>query len=411
MKRIAYLLLLLPTLTFGQHLSELSLWNQDSSSKNNIVFLNGTGLISSNGMRSNLYNKFIVGGYISQELKNSTLFDLETSNRLGANVTANIGFISDLSGRFGHGLSSIISYKQVVFNDAKLTAEIPDLILNGNTKFLGRTVSLGNNSYQSLRYSSLSFGLMKTAKKADETYRIGAMLGYIMGISHQSVDISSGKLEFAADGSAIDLSATYRLAMSDTSNSRWLNGNGMSASFFYQFIKGDKYAFSLSIDNLRFIKWNEDAMSEQKRSEIHFEGFQINDIIHFSDDGITQTADSIKNSLYYPTKNGSYTSRVPCKIALEGKIRLSKYVTLAGSVWQTVYSVQKPGIIIKPVITNLIPTIDFAPYFISNGYSPYDLGFEVTAKTIKNMLIKASIYSIPVNSHTLGGEILVGYRF
>jgi len=411
MKKLIYFILFIPALSFGQHLSELSLWNQDSSSKSNLVFINGTGILASNGMRSNLFNKFLVGGNISAILKNEALFDLESSNRLGATITADIGFISDLSGRFGRGLSSIISYKQVAFNDAKLTAEIPDLILNGNTKFLGRSVSLGNNSFQSLQYSSLSFGLIKTSKKRDETYRLGAMLGYVMGISHRSVSISSGNLEFAADGSAIDLTATYRLAMSDTSNSRWLNGNGMSASFFYQFIKGDKYAFSLSFSDLGFIRWNNKAMSEQKQPNIHFEGFQVNDLIHFNDDNISQTADSILNSLNYPTKSGSYTSRIPCKIALEGRIKLSNYITLAGSLWQTVYSVQKPGIIIKPIITNLIPTVDIAPYFISNGYSPYDFGFEVTAKTIKNMLIKASIYSIPLNSHTLGGEILVGYRF
>ncbi len=411
MKQLLFIFLLFPIIGFGQHYSELSLWSKDSASKKNIVFVTGNGLISSNGIRRNLYNKFIFGGNITQELKNSTLFDLEASNRIGANITANIGFINDLSDHFGHGISSIIAYKQVVFTDMRLSSDIPDLILNGNTKFLGRSISLGNNSFQSLQYSSLSLGLIKTSKKADETFRIGATLGYVMGLSHQSLDITSGELKFAADGSVIDFSGTYRLAMSDTAKSRWLNGNGMSASFFYQFIKGDKYAFSLSIDDVGFIKWNDNAMSEQKQSEVHFEGFQINDIIHFSDDDITQTADSIVNSLYYPTKSGSYTSRTPCRIALEGKIRISKYVTLAGSVWQTVYSVQKPGIIIKPIITNLIPTVDIAPYFISNGYSPYDFGFEITAKTIKNMLIKASIYSIPLNSHTLGGEILVGYRF
>jgi len=51
-------------------------------------------------------------------------------------------------------------------------------------------------------------------------------------------------------------------------------------------------------------------------------------------------------------------------------------------------------------------TSDIPPYVMRNGCSFFDIGLEVKVKTIKNTRIKANIFSFPVVSHTLGGELL-----
>ncbi len=411
MKRLLIILAILPLHCFSQQVSDLFLWNTDSTSKKNIVFLRGDGMISSNSFRSDLYNKLIFGGNISADIKDKNIEKLTTSNIAGGNAEASLGFIGDVSKYLGKGISAMIVYKQTLFNEIQFTKEIPSMALYGNTQFMGQTIGLKNNKFQSFSYSSISIGLSRTKNRRGNTYQVGASVGYNMGLSHRSAEVTSGQLKFASDGSAIDLSSTYFLSMTDTSKTNWLNGNGLTSSFFYQYIHRSNYVIGVSIEDLGFIKWNNRSMSEQKKVNHHFEGFEIADILKVNGDEIGLETDSILNSIIYPSKTESYYTKTPFKISVMGSYPLSKNLRLDGVIWKVANSYQRIGIMIKPMFTNIIPTVDFAPYFISNGYSGYDIGFEVVAKTLKNMLIKANIFSIPVKSRTLGGGILIGYRF
>lgn len=411
MKKILSLILFLPWLGFSQHFNDIATILADSSAKSHLILANASGYISSNSLKSDLYNKFIRGGNISASLKEKTTSDLKTTVIGGANADGSISFINDLSDRFGKGYSLLFSYNQHLFNDFKTDKAIPDMILNGNSKYLGQTVPLQNTSLHLMNYSSVSAGIFKTLTRETEIHNFGFSMGLALGISNTTLDISSGQLAFANDGSAIDFDALYQLSYSDTSGSRMINGYGWVGSFYYQYIKPEKFAFSFSVEDIGQIKWGESSISEQKNVQVHFEGFQINDIIHIDSTAITHTKDSLINSIYYPSKTQSYYTLTPCRIGIDGSVHLSKHLVLSASVWNYVNTSQQIGVLLKPVITNLISTLDIAPYVIRNGYSPFDIGLEVTVKTIKNTRIKANIFSFPVNSHTLGGEVLVGYRF
>jgi hypothetical protein len=411
MKKILFILLFSPLIGISQHFNDIATILADSSSKSHLVLANASGYISSNSLRSDLYNKFIRGGNISTSLKEKTTNDLNPSVIGGANAEGNFSFINDLSDRFGKGYSLLFSYNQHLFNDIRTDKAIPDMILNGNSKYLGQEVSLKNTSLNLLNYASISAGIFKTLNRGTEIHNFGFSMGLAMGISNTTLDISSGQLAFAGDGSAIDLDALYQLSYSDTSGSRMINGYGWVGSFYYQYVKPEKFALSFSVEDIGQIKWGNTSISEQKKVQVHFEGFQISDIIHIDSNAITHAKDSLVNSIYYPSKVQSYYTQTPCRIGIDGSVHLSKYLVLSASAWSYVNTSQQIGILLKPVITNLIPTLDIAPYVIRNGYSPFDIGLEVTVKTIKNTRIKANIFSFPVNSHTLGGELLVGFRF
>ena len=145
-----------------------------------------------------------------------------------------------------------------------------------------------------------------------------------MGFSNTTLEMNSGQIQFTDDGSAIDLNAIYQLSLSDTSGSRIINGSGWVSSFFYQYVKPNMFTISCSIEDFGQIKWLNTSLSEQKNVRIHFEGFQISDIIHVDNDAITHTKDSLINSIYYPSKVQSYYTQTPCRIGIDGSVHLSK---------------------------------------------------------------------------------------
>ena len=411
MKKALFILFLSPLFGIAQHFNDIATILADSSSNSHIVMISAGGYISSNSLKTDLYNKFLWGGNISESLKVKSTNRLNISNIGGANAEGSISFINDLSDRFGKGYSMFFTYNQHFFNDIKANKAIPDMILNGNNQYLGKIVSLNNTSLNLLNYATVSMGILKTIDRKSEIHNIGLSLGYAMGFSNTTLEMNSGEIQFTDEGSAIDLNAIYQLSISDTSGSRIINGSGWVSSFFYQYVKPNIFAISCSIEDFGQIKWLNTSLSEQKNVRLHFEGFQISDIIHVDNDAITHTKDSLINSIYYPSKTQSYYTQTPCRIGIDGSIHLSKHLVLSASVWNYVNTNQQIGVLLKPIITNLISTLDIAPYVMRNGYSPFDIGLEVTVKTIKNTRIKANIFSFPVNSHTIGGEVLVGYKF
>lgn len=410
MKYFIILCVVLPIQLYSQHFSDLSFWNEDSTSKKNKIFLNSSGVISSSSFKSGLYNKFIFGGFIDSELKKRSIDELSSTNIFGANAEATIGFIHNLNERYGKGISCVAEYKQSFFNEAQYTKDLPIMLLNGNTEYLGKSVALNGNKFQSMRFSSLTLGLIKTIHEKGNTHRAGAKFGYVMGHSHLSAEIESGNLKFAIDGSAVDLTCSYFLSMSDTSSNSIYKGSGFTSSYFYHYNSKQGYSIGISIVDLGLIKWNNGSMHELKKTNIHFEGFEIGDVINIKEDEINHTKDSLINYIIYPSKSDSYVTKIPCKLKIMGSYTFSNKIRVEGSLEKLLNSYQRMGMVVKPIFSSIIPTLDLAPFFIINGYSGYDFGLELNVKTIKNMNLKASIYSLPINSRTLGGSLFISYR-
>lgn len=411
MKKFILIFLILPVFSVAQNFSEYNQIISDSTSKSHTILVNGSGYVSSNSLRSDVFNAFLWGGNISSTQKQDISDALKTTNLFGANAHGSVSFLSDESDRFGKGTSLIIAYNHYLFNDLKTNRALPDILFNGNNGYLGTSVSLNNTSLNMLNYGSLSIGLLKTVTHRSNIHTFGLSMGYAMGISNTTLDISSGQLKFANDGSAIDLNAIYQLSTTDTSNSTFLNGNGWVSSFFYEFTKPNSFSVSFFMEDFGQIYWKKESLSGQKKANIHFEGFQIADLVHINNDEINHAKDSLVNSLYYPTKAREYQTLTPCKIGMSGTYFLTNKIAISGSIWQYLNTNQRVSFIVKPIFKRIFSTVDLAPFLISNGYNPIDFGLECMIKSIKNTLIKATLYSIPFNSHTLGGALMIGYRF
>ena len=412
MKKLTiFILIIVPFFALSQNFKDILKFSSDSSSKDKMVIINGDGFISSNSMETDIIRKFIWGGTISNELKKSTISNLTNSNIIGAQANGGVSFISSLSGRFSKGLSLILSYQQHTFNELKLNKEIPDIILNGNTNYLGKSISLKNTEINSLNYSTLSIGLLKTAENRNRKYTFGMTLGYAIGLSNTRLKISSGQMQFAPDGSSIKLNSIYQIAYTDTAKSRILNGNGGVASLFYEYAIKNKYSISCSIENFGFIRWNPNSFSTQKNVVKEFEGFGIDDIAHIDNNMIEHSKDSIINSLYYPDSTSSYTTKLPCTISINGSYQFSKHFSITASIWKQINTVQNFGYILKPIYSIPFMPTEIAPYVCSNGYSNMDLGLELIFKNIKNIIIKTDIYSLQITKKTIGGAFAIAYKF
>ncbi|MEI6346780.1 MAG: hypothetical protein WCP69_02420 [Bacteroidota bacterium] len=410
-KILSYIFLFSPWLLMGQNFSELNKFSTDSTTKENFVFFDATGDISSNTIQTDLMKKFLFGGQISQTMKQKCISNLSTDNTLGISGNARFTFATNLSKTFSKNLFLTLAYQQNSFNDSKLNKEMADLILNGNTAFLGESVPLNQVNLDMLNYSTISIGFLKKYENEFQKHSFGFSLGYAFGFSNFSTHINSGQLSFANDGSSIGLNGNYNIAFSDTSTNKFLKGNGFTTSFFYEFIKNKKYALSCSIENLGLITWNSNSFSAQKNISLLYSGIGINDITNIDNNLFNNTIDSTLNSIRYPKKTSSYQTKTPFTISLAGKIIIFKQFSLMGSIWKQVYTNQNIGYQLKPIYTLPFFPTDIAPYIYSNGYSPFDIGLEIIFRNIKNMIIKTDIHSLQITSHTIGGSFVIGYKF
>lgn len=412
MKSVLTLLIMISTFVCrSQSLSESIILSSNSTSEGNMILLSGKGTITSNTTRTIFLDKFIRGGKISKELKSSTLEALKESNIIGISASGGFTMINNLTNKTNSNTFIILSYQQKSFNEGRFNKELADILLNGNSGYLGKTIELKNTSLNLLNYSTISIGFIKKTENKTKSHTFAASLGYNIGLSNTKLQINSGQLSFAEDGSAITLQSSYSNAMSDTSNSRILNGNGACVSLLYQYTLKNRYSIRCAIEDYGVIYWNKDAMINNKNTDQTFEGIDIEDIANIENLQSEQTKDSIFNTLYYPKNKSSYATRTPFTLSMAAQLHLSKQFSISGSVWQQMETVQNLGYQIKPIYAPSFLKAEIAPFLYGDGYNNFNYGLEFVLKSIKNLTIKTDIYSLQITHHTIGGAIALGYKF
>jgi hypothetical protein len=286
--------------------------------------------LNSTAIQNDLIDKFIYGGNIDSATKAHSQKRLKAQNRIGGNyfagATAFFGS-KDSKYRFIAGL------KQVELVNASFSDDVFNLGFYGNKMFEGKTANISNVNVNHFKYQEIKLGLIWD--NIDTTAKLGFSLSYLKGQSLLQINTGDASIYTAADASQIDFNMHGSVIMSDTGKGKNsianFNGNGMSAEFFasmpYTSVLGPS-KFFVSVNNLGFIKWNQNTVNYNADTSYIFKGVTVNNVFQLNDASVKNlTKDSLVKKL---TQHGRQTvsTNLPMSLFILHTINFSKLFAL-----------------------------------------------------------------------------------
>lgn len=288
------------------------------------IELSANYFFNSNAITNDFLLAFYRGEYLDRNLKDDVSDLLKKKNRLGAELNSGFTYSNHFSGR-----TFSFSFFDRQHFDAQFSDDLFNTIFYGNKPFAGDTTHLGNFKMNLLRYQQFRFGWKWDGDAAHGSY--GFAFSLLNGEQNLSINAPRANWFSNNDGTFnaanIDFSIAMKVRQSDTAQKKFFaqNGMGIAADFFYEmpytvWSKHGKIFFEAM--DFGFIRWNAKAMIRSVDSSYHYEGVQVNDILHISNNTFPKIKiDSILNKNSKFTRE-QYTTYLPSVF----KIRtLTKY--------------------------------------------------------------------------------------
>jgi len=278
----------------------------------------------SNTLNNEFMSKFLFGGKIEQELKETVYDKLASNNFTGAdlNYTLNVLIPMDTFFRKSN-LSLLVGVENVEHFDASFTEDLFKFTFDGNKQFAGKAAEISNTNYNAFTYQQVNFGIVSKKVKNKKLAREGFVVSLIKAQSHEAITVPRGTIFTEELGKELILDVNYEYNSSDTANTGIMafNGYGVSTDLFTEFFlkNGDK--IHLAVNDLGFIVFNSNSMDQTADSVYHFEGVEVDNIFDLNDSLLAEISqDSIIGDIT-EHKNEGYSIALPTGF----NINYSKY--------------------------------------------------------------------------------------
>lgn len=283
---------------------------------NHCIELGGNAFINSNTISNDLIWAFYRGEFISEELKQGASGRISGSNRLGGCSKLGFKYLIHLQEE-KKSQSFSFSFFDRQHLDVKFSDDLFHIIFYGNKLFAGETALLGGFSFNFLRYQQFRFGW---DKKRETNHRYGFALSLLNGEQNLSVKAPTADLFTASDGTYMDFSLSVDVHQTDSARKKYFarNGMGLSTDFYYEipytlWKKNGKITFELN--DLGFIRWNNNSMHYSADSSYHYEGVEVADLFNLDSISTQLHIDKVidKNTKF---ENKRYTTNIPFTLKL-----------------------------------------------------------------------------------------------
>ncbi|MDQ3110737.1 MAG: DUF5723 family protein, partial [Bacteroidota bacterium] len=280
-------------------------WTHRSENQRSCLSFSGEYQAGSDGLTNSFVNKFYKGGFIDSTTIAAQESELLPSNRIGGYAGLSFGYCWRMdpdSGNWEFGIS--LRDRQALYG--KFSADAFRLVFEGNRPFRGETANFDDTKLTYIHWQQLQF----EAKFNAPDHKSDAVIGFsvLNGQQLQEINIRKGSIFTASDGSFIDVNATADYYQSDTSSSKWMSRNGAGSCFNFRFnaYVGDsssryKSQFSFMVQDLGFIRWNENSRIYSADTNAHYTGVDASNVLINGGD-VTGVPDS--DSLIGEPSNG-----------------------------------------------------------------------------------------------------------
>jgi hypothetical protein len=317
------------TAVFGQTTTDTlppATVDNGASTTSDVLYIYGNGVANSNAITGKLTNAFIKGGYIGDDIKNTTLDRLKDKNRLGVEVNYGATYVH-FSKKTTHNLIGYyLRYNQSFFLGSNFNGNDYKLLFYGNTPFAGQTVSVSPFRYYMLGQRSLGGGLMLGKNK--NTFWVGAE--FVQGINHTDIQATNMDLTTAVDGQMLQLNG--QLDFKQSARPRYNAGYGFAVNAQWFTDIKEKVYLGFMVDNLGIAFWNNKSQNFSRDTTLQFSGLDLVNVVQ-DDSTFTQVTDSLSSALLPSERYKSYNTILPfyvravaTKYFINGKLKLSASV-------------------------------------------------------------------------------------
>jgi hypothetical protein len=309
---------------------------------------------SASKVQNKFMDKFIKGGHIDEELKQLTFDRIDDNNTIGGVIGANVVFrdfntvLFKKKPRYGYQ----IGYGYHILAGGSYGKDVFELAFYGNAGSPERKFDLDNLQFNYQSFHKLSFGFFDKKSKSSLT------LSYIHGTNYMDFSMFDGSIRASDTTSNLVLVLDGHFHQSNAKKGFFApNGWGLAldAEFILpmKWFKDKKAFFQIKVENLGFIRWNEQSTVYQKDTVYSFNGFEIDNISNIG--SLTGDGQSIADTLNIKAENKRITSWLPASFTF-AKI----YDTHNSAKFQSIFGIQvltqggfRPigyaGVVYKPV--------------------------------------------------------------
>ena len=284
--------------------------------------------IESNSLDNNILNKFLFGGTIDQELKDIWLSQFRKNNIVNLELNNGINFNKILN--YGNLSFSIYDKNHINFN---INKDLLKLILNGNNNYQEELLSFNSSNIRITRFQQYKIGYNLSLKKN----KISLAISYLQGNHNINIFVNEGSLFTYPNGESLDLNYNINSFITDTSSYNFFNSNGNGIAIdFSSTINFNKSKINVYVNNLGYIKWNNQSINKSIDSTYNFNGITINNFNNLYD-SILDYNDNY--SLNIIDQNINYKTYISADIGvnLQQKIKffnINKIMIGINSKWQ-----------------------------------------------------------------------------
>jgi len=395
---LCVLFILGTTNLFSQYNSEFNFYQYTG----NAISIKAEFDAGSNHINASMVNKLFFGGYIDKEMKDKALNKALGFNRAGAYLNYNLHtFFS--SKKNPEKISYFLAAKQQYLIHAGYTKDFFQLAFYGNKSLAGNTANLANTNINTITFNEIKFGVI--FKKVDSTAKIGISASILQG--NRLIYFGFGKNSSLFTSSSYDeivFNSNFNVTISDTSQKKWYELNGIGASTDIYFEKpykskiGKMSILSVNVNNFGFIHWLRNSVRYSTDSVLKFNGYHINSIYDLKDSTLSKiNVDSIFRQITNARK-GTFNTNIPTNLILYNKIYFGDMKFSWGMGFRYIFNANYKTYIFTE------PTYQFNQHFQGTlhfgygGYSLFNVGFSVMYQT-KN-------WHFYIGSNNLQGWIL-----
>jgi hypothetical protein len=353
------------------------------------VSMHGEYDFNSTAIQNGFVNKFIVGGYLDSTTKSNSQKNMSAVNRAGGSYGVGV---TAFWGAKGSKYSFITGLKQVEFFNSTFSQDFFSMAFFGNKMFEGKTANIGGTTINHFKFQEVKLGFIWD--HIDTTAKVGFSVSYLKGQNLFQINTGTSSIFTAMDASEVYLNMHGSFTTSDTAKNKQgygvFNGNGASAEFFadmpYQSKLGES-KFYVAVNNLGFIRWNQNTMNLNFDTNYIYKGVTINNLFAISDTSIKQLSkDSLTKKLIHTTKQRTSVN-LPTSFLIIHSIKFNDFFTLNNGFRHIFQGNYVPYIFAEGVFhinKNLSATLHTG----AGGYGKFTVGLNAEYK-VKSWFIRA----------------------
>ncbi|MEO5643195.1 MAG: DUF5723 family protein [Bacteroidia bacterium] len=292
-------------------------WPLQSTGLHHSLAFSGEYTAGSDGLTNSFINGFYKGGFIDADKKAAQESKLHPSNRFGGYASYAMAYTWRMDPDSGNW-EFTIAYRDRQSLYGKFSKDAFRMAFEGNRAFKGQTANLDDTKLTYLHWQQLQFEakFYSPDKKSDATFGFSVLNGQQL----QEINIRTGSVYTASDGSAVDVGANAAWFQSDTAHTKTGSKNGSGSCFNFRFnaYLGDSAAryksqFSFMVQDIGFIRWNANSLVYAVDTNVHYTGVDASSVL-INDGNFTGIPDS--DSLIGEPSRGQIITFLPLGIRM-----------------------------------------------------------------------------------------------